>query len=111
MTENEIRSRLEMAGENLMDVRSDMENDIRDFMINVLHKDSIEVEVIDLVGLDCHRISTKISPLSPDGDGDADLLFTDHYTGAEDMTIENGELSTDILEGICSELCDMPVEG
>ena len=111
MTENEIRSRLEMAGDNVMDLRSDMENDIRDFMVNVLHKNTIEVEVKDLTYQDYHRVTITITPLSPDGDGDADLLFNDYATGGTNMTINDGELSTDILEGICEMLADMPVEG
>jgi hypothetical protein len=111
MTENEIRRRLERAEENVLDVRSDMENDIRDFMVNVLHKDTIEVEVKDLTYQEYHKVSITITPLSPDGDGDADLLFNDYATGGTNMTIHDGELSTDILEGICMELCDMPVEG
>jgi hypothetical protein len=113
MTEQEkkIRSRLETAGEDVMDVRSDMENNIRDFMVNVLRKNTVEVEVKDLTYQDYHRITITITPLSPDGDGDADLLFNDYHTGGENMTINDGELSTDILEGICEMLADMPVEG
>lgn len=111
MTEQEIRSRLETAGDDVMDVRSDMENNIRDFMVNVLRKNTVEVEVKDLTYQDYHRITITITPLSPDGDGDADLLFNDYATGGTNMTIHDGELSTDILEGICEMLADMPVEG
>jgi hypothetical protein len=108
MEEKEIRSRLEMAGENLLDLRSDMENDIRDFMVNVLHKSTIEVEVLDSTDQEYHRLTVTISPLSPDGDGDADLLFNDYQTGGTNMTIRDFELPTDIIEGICNALYDMP---
>jgi hypothetical protein len=110
MTEKEIRSRLETAGENLMDVRSEMADNIREFMTNVLHKGTIEVEVKDLTYQNYHRMSVTISS-TLDVNGNAELLFNDYYTGGEDMTISDGELSTDLLEGICNELCDMPVEG
>ena len=109
MAEKEIRNRLEMADENLMDLRSDMENDIRDFMVNVLHKCTIEVDVVDHTYDETHRISVTISPLSPDGDGDADLLFNDYKTGGTNMSIRDAELSTDLLAGICNELFDMQV--
>ena len=109
MKEREIRSRLESADESLQDLRSEMENDIRDFMVNVLHKDTIEVEVFESMYHETHKISITIIPLSLDGDGDADLSFNDYETGGTNMSIRDAELSTDLLAGICNELFDMQV--
>lgn len=109
MKESEIRSRLELAEENVLDVRSDMENDIRDFMVNVLHRNTIEVEVEEVMYRDIHRLSITITPLSPDGDGDADLIFNDYTTGGTNMSIRDSELSTDLLSAVCTELAEMQV--
>ena len=111
MKENEIRSRLEMAEENVLDVRSDMENDIRDFMVNVLHKNTMEIDVEDPTDKEIHHVVITITPLSPDGDGDADLMFTDYTTGCTNASIRDYDFSTDLMSVICAELSEMPVEG
>jgi len=111
MKEDEIRSRLEMAEENVLDVRSDMENDIRDFMVNVLHKNTIEIDVEDPVHKETHHVVITITPLSPDGDGDADLMFTDYTTGCTNATISEYDFPTDMMAIICADLSQMPVEG
>jgi hypothetical protein len=109
MSENAIRNRLERMEEDVLDVRSDMENEIRDFMVHVLNKNTMEIEVEDPADKEIHHVVITITPLSPDGDGDADLIFNDYTTGGTNMSIRDAELSTDLLSAICAELAEMQV--
>ena len=111
MSENAIRSRLERMEEDVLDVRSDMENEIRDFMVHVLNKNTMEIDVEDPADKEIHHVVITITPLSPDGDGDADLMFTDYTTGCTNASIRDYGFSTDLMSVICAELSEMPVEG
>ena len=111
MSENAIRSRLERMEEDVLDVRSDMENEIRDFMVHVLNKNTMEIEVEDPADKEIHHVVITITPLSPDGDGDADLMFTDYTTGCTNATISEYDFPTDMMAIICADLSQMPVEG
>ena len=111
MSENAIRSRLERMEEDVLDVRSDMENEIRNFMVHVLNKNTMKIDVEDPTDKEIHHVVITITPLSPDGDGDADLMFTDYTTGCTNASIRDYDFSTDLMSVICAELSEMPVEG
>lgn len=103
---DEIKGRLMMADENLLDVRSDMEEDIRAYML-ATNEMPLEVDVMH-DGAN-HHVTISIEPLDEDGDGDADLLFDDEYTGATGLKIYDTDLSSELLSGICITLADVRI--
>jgi hypothetical protein len=105
---DEIRNELSQADEILLDLRLDMENNIRDYMI-VEQLQPLEVDVT-FCG-DNHHMVVTIETLSEDGDGDENLLFEDKRTGVTGMKIYDADLSTDLLAGICMMLSDRIVMG
>ena len=100
---DEVRNKLSQADEIVLDLRSDMEGDIRSYMIETKTQ-PLKVDVI--FGGEKHCMVITIEQPSEDGDGDCDLLFKDTLTGVTGMTIYNAELSTDLLAGICMELSE-----
>ena len=102
-TLEEIKKSLGESDENLLNLRSDMEENIRSYMIET-KSDPLKVDVF-FCGRK-HRIVITITSPDEDGDGDCDLLFEDTLTGVTGMTIYNAELSTDLLAGICMELSE-----
>jgi hypothetical protein len=100
---DEVKKELSQADEILLNLRSDMEENIRSYMIET-KTDPLKVDVF--FGGRKHDMVITIEPLSEDGDGDADLLFEDKHTGVDGMKIYDAELSTDLLAGICMELSE-----
>lgn len=100
---DEVRNKLAQADEIVLDLRSDMEEDIRSYMIETKTQ-PLKVDVV--FGGEKHRIVITIEQPSEDGDGDCDLLFEDKRTGVDGMKIHDAELSTDLLAGICMELSE-----
>ena len=100
---DEVRNKLAQADEIVLDLRSDMEEDIRSYMIETKTQ-PLEVDVI--FGGEKHRMVITIEQPSEDGDGDCDLLFEDKRTGVDGMKIYDAELSTDLLAGICMVLSE-----
>ena len=98
---DEVRNKLAQADEIVLDLRSDMEEDIRSYMIETKTQ-PLEVDVI--FGGEKHRMVITIE--QPSEDGDCDLLFEDKYTGVDGMKIYDAELSTDLLAGICMMLSE-----
>ena len=99
----EIKGQLGQADENVLNLRSEMEENIRDYMISE-EKQPLEVNVT-FCG-ENHHIVVTIEQPSDDGDGDCDLLFEDKRTGVDGMKIYDAELSTDLLAGICMSIAD-----
>jgi hypothetical protein len=102
-TLEEIKKSLGESDETLFNLRSDMEEDIRSYMIET-KTDPLKVDVF-FCGRK-HRMVITIEQPSEDGDGDCDLLFEDKNTGVDGMKIYDAELSTDLLAGICMELSE-----
>jgi hypothetical protein len=102
-TLEEIKKSLGESDETLFNLRSDMEEDIRSYMIET-KTDPLKVDVF-FCGRK-HRMVITIEQPSEDGDGDCDLLFEDKHTGVDGMKIYDAELSTDLLAGICMELSE-----
>lgn len=100
---DEVKNKLSQADETLLNLRSDMEEDIRSYMIET-KSDPLKVDVF-FCGRK-HRMVITIEQPSEDGDGDCDLLFEDKSTGVDGMKIHDVDLSTDLLAGICMELSE-----
>ena len=102
-TLEEIKKSLGESDETLLNLRSDMEEDIRSYMIETKTQ-PLKVDVV--FGGEKHHMVITIEQPSEDGDGDCDLLFEDKRTGVDGMKIYDADLSTDLLAGICMELSE-----
>jgi hypothetical protein len=105
---DEIRNELRQADENVLNLRSEMEEEIRSYMIaENLYPLEVDVKFCG----ENHHIVITIEDYTDDGDGDCDLLFEDKRTGVDGMNIYDAELSTDLLAGICMMLSDCLIKG